>query len=154
MNITVKRIAKKDKYTIGRVYIDGVYICDSIEDKDRGLTQQMSLSEINRIKVKHETAIPTGVYAVTLNVKSPSFSKKDYYKKQCNGYLPRILNVPGFDGILIHRGTDQNSSSGCIILGYNKVVGKVIDSQTAYEAVYEKLLAASKKGEKITITIQ
>lgn len=154
MNINVKRIAKKDKYTIGRVYIDDQYVCDSIEDKDRGLTDDMSVDQIKKIKIKDQTAIPSGTYTLTMNVYSPSFGKKDYYKKYCNGKLPRILNVKGFDGILLHRGTDQNSSSGCIILGYNKIVGKVVDSQKAFESVYSKLKAASDKGEKITITIK
>lgn len=154
MNIELKRIAKKPLYTIGRLYIDGVKICDTIEDRDRGLTQNMSLDQIKKIKVKDHTAIPTGTYTITMNVKSPSFSKKQYYKDYCNGYLPRLLNVPGYDGILIHRGTDQNSSSGCIILGYNTIVGKVTNSQLAFETVYQKLKSANEKGEKITITIK
>lgn len=154
MKITVKRIAKKQNYTIGRVYIDGQYICDSIEDKDRGLTDDMSLDQIKKIKVKDQTAIPSGTYTLTMDVYSPSFGKREYYKTYCNGKLPRILNVKGFDGILLHRGTDQNSSSGCIILGYNTVVGKVTNSQKAFEAVYTKLKEASSKKEKIAITIE
>lgn len=154
MEILIKRIAKRDKYTIGKVYIDGVKICDSIEDKDRGLTQNMSLEEINRIKIKHQTAIPSGVYDVTMKVKSTSFSKKNYYKQYCNGYLPRLLNVKGFEGILLHKGTDQDSSSGCIILGYNTIVGKVTNTQKAFETVYAMLKKASSKGEKITLTIK
>lgn len=154
MEILLKRIAKKSLYTIGRIYIDGKYVCDSIEDKDRGLTQTTPLAKIKMIKVVSQTAIPTGKYTVTLKVQSPRFVQKAYYKNQCNGYLPRILNVPGFDGILMHRGTDQDSSSGCIILGYNTVVGKVTNSQKAYETVYALLKKASDKGESITITIQ
>lgn len=154
MEIILRRIAKKDKYTIGKVYINGAYICDSIEDKDRGLTDSMDLSQIKKIKVKDQTAIPAGTYQVTLNVKSPKFGAKEYYKKYCGGYLPRILNVKGFDGILMHRGTDQNSSSGCIILGYNTIVGKVTNSQKAFEQVYTMLKGASSRGEKINITIK
>ena len=76
MEIFVKRIAKKADYTIGKVYINGVYLCDSIEDKDRGLKQSMSLSEIRNVKIPKQTAIPSGNYEVTLNVKSPTFSQK------------------------------------------------------------------------------
>lgn len=153
MNIELKRVARKTLYTIGRLYIDGKYICDTIEDKDRGLTQSMPLTQIKRIKIKSQTAIPTGTYTVVMNVKSPSFSKKTYYNTFCKGYLPRLLNVPGFDGILMHRGVDQNSSAGCIILGYNTIVGKVTNSREAFEQVYKQLKSASNKGEKITITI-
>ena len=71
MNIELKRIARKDTYTIGRLYINGTKVCDTIEDKDRGLTQKMSLEEIKKIKVKSKTAIPTGIYTVTLNENPP-----------------------------------------------------------------------------------
>lgn len=154
MEVKIKRIAKRPLYTIGRVYIDGQYICDSIEDKDRGLTDSMTTTQINKIKVKDQTAIPTGKYTLTMKVRSPRFSQKTYYKKYCNGYLPRIENVKGFSGILLHIGTDQNSSSGCIILGYNTIVGKVTNSQKAFETVYQILKSASDKGENITITIE
>lgn len=150
MEIEVKRVAKKEKYTIGRLYVDGVKVCDVIEDKDRQLTSTMPLQEIIKKKVMHQTAIPTGRYKVTLGIKSPTFSKKAYYKNFCNGYLPRLLNVPGFDGILIHRGTDQDSSSGCLIVGYNTVVGKVTNSQEAFEKLY-KLLKSAKDQIYITI---
>ena len=60
MDIKVKRIARKDKYTIGRMYVNGVYVCDTLEDKDRGLRQDMSLEEIQKSKVNNVTAIPTG----------------------------------------------------------------------------------------------
>lgn len=151
MEILVKRIAKKSKYTIGKVYVDGKYICDSIEDKDRGLTQDTPLSDIKKIKISKETAIPIGTYRVVMGVQSPTFVKKSYYKNFCNGYLPRLLNVPGFEGILIHRGEDQNSSAGCIIVGYNTIVGKVTNSQKAFEHLY-KLLKEAK--DKIYITIK
>lgn len=150
MEIEVKRVAKKEKYTIGRLYVDGVKVCDVIEDKDRQLTSKMPLQEIIKKKVTHQTAIPTGRYKVTLGIKSPTFSKKAYYKNFCNGYLPRLLDVPGFDGILIHRGTDQDSSSGCLIVGYNTVVGKVTNSQEAFEKLY-KLLKSAKDQIYITI---
>lgn len=147
--IHLHRAARKADYTIGHLYIDGQYVCDTIEDKDRGLKQSMPVKDILAKKVKSETAIPTGTYNVTLNVVSQKFVQKAYYKQYCGGRLPRLLDVPGFDGILMHRGSDQNSSAGCIILGYNKVVGKVVNSQEAFEKVYSAL-----KGQtNITITI-
>lgn len=154
MEILVKRIARRKLYTIGRLYIDGKYICDTIEDTDRGLSDKMSIDQIKKIKIKDQTAIPTGTYKLTMNVKSPRFSQKTYYKNYCNGYLPRLLNVKGYEGILIHRGTDQNSSSGCLILGYNTVVGKVTDSQKAFETVYPILKNAAASGKSISITIK
>jgi hypothetical protein len=138
MKILVKRISFKKGYTVGKMYLDGVYFCDTIEDEYRGLKQTMPLAEIKQIKVMHKTAIPSGIYDVTVNM-SPA-------KKRM---LPRLLNVPGFDGILIHRGNTADDSSGCIIIGENKVVGKVINS-TEYE---NRLVDILKKESKITIEI-
>lgn len=75
-----------------------------------------------------KTAIPTGTYKITLDVVSPKFSQKAYYKAFCGGKLPRLLNVKGFDGILIHKGSNADSSAGCIIVGMNTVVGGVTNS--------------------------
>ena len=138
MKITVKRTAKRAEYTIGKMYIDGVYFCDTLEDKDRGLTQDMPLSEIQRIKVMHETAIPAGTYKVIVNM-SPAKGR----------LLPRLLDIPGFEGILIHRGNTAADSSGCIIVGENKVVGKVINSTICENNLVEVL----KYEDDITIEI-
>ena len=148
--IELRRIAKRSTYTIGRLYVDGKYVCDTIEDKDRGLKQTDTLANIQRVKVAAQTAIPTGTYRVVTNVVSPKFVKKEYYKRYCAGRLPRLLDVPGFDGILIHRGVDENSSAGCIIVGYNTVVGKVTDSQKAFERLYPMI----KGEERVYITIR
>ena len=142
MKLRLERTYNCKTYCIGHLYIDGKYYCDVIEDTDRGLTQDMPLSQIKKIKVKSQTAIPAGTYRVTLNVKSPKFSQKQYYYQFCQGYMPRLLNVPGFDGILIHRGTNQNSSAGCIIVGWNKVKGMVVDSTKAFEGLYNKMKEA------------
>ena len=142
MKLEVKRIAKKSTYTIGKLYINGVYFCDTIEDKDIGLTQKTPLSSIKKTKIPNQTAIPTGLYKVIVN-KSPKFGRM----------LPRLLNVPGFDGILIHRGNTDKDTSGCIIVGENKVVGKVVNS-TGYELkLTEMLTKAQNSKEEITINI-
>lgn len=153
MEITLKRIFTNSKYTIGHIYVDGQYVCDTIEDADRGLDDSMSVAEIRRKKVYKQTAIPRGTYPVTLNVVSPKFNQKPYYHDFCGGKLPRILNVKGFDGILMHRGVDENSSAGCLIVGFNTAKGKVTRSQEAFEKLYKILNAANKKNEKITIKI-
>lgn len=142
MNLLLKRIYRGNKYTIGKLYVDGQYVCDTIEDVDRGLDDGMTVDKIKQIKVKSQTAIPTGKYRVTINVVSPKFYLKEYYRNYCNGKVPRLLNVKGFDGILIHKGVNQNSSAGCIIVGYNTIVGQVTNSQQAYEKLYQLLKKA------------
>lgn len=147
MKVLLKRIYNCNKYCVGHLYVDGQYICDTIEDTDRMLEQSMSNELISKIKVPHRTAIPTGTYKLTINIRSPKFSKYKYYMLFCQGKVPRLLNVPGFDGVLCHRGVDENSSSGCIIVGYNKVKGKVVNSQEAYEKLYNILKTAKDKIE-------
>lgn len=152
MKILLKRIAKKATYTIGKIYVDGQYVCDCIEDKDRGLKQSMTLEQINKLKVFGQTAIPTGEYKVTLNVISPKYSKSTWYKQNANGArVPRILNVKGFDGILIHTGNYANpDSNGCILVGKNTKVGMVTDSKNTFKELYKILL---KDKDNITLTI-
>jgi hypothetical protein len=153
MRIELTRIYNCPTYSIGRIRVDDRYICDCVEDTDRGLDQSWPLAEIRKKKVYKMTAIPTGTYNVTLNVKSPKFSTYKYYKEKCNGYVPRVLLVPGYDGILIHCGSSAASSAGCIIVGFNTIKGKVTSSQRAWEELYGILKAASDRNEKITITI-
>ena len=153
MKLTLKRIFNCKNYCIGHIYVDGQYICDTIEDTDRMLDQSMPLAKIKSIKVKSETAIPTGTYKILMNIVSPKFSLKQYYMDVCKGKVPRLANVPGYDGILIHCGTNQYSSAGCLIVGYNKIRGRVVDSKPVFEKLFAILKTAYNKGEEITITI-
>lgn len=142
MNLLIKRIAKRDNYTIGKLYIDGVYFCDTLEDKDRGLTQSMQLSQISKIKIYGSTAIPTGKYLITIT-----------YSNRFKQLMPLLNNVPGFSGIRIHVGNAHKDTEGCILVGKNKVVGKVLESKDTYKKLYQILSKANNK-EQIYITIQ
>lgn len=154
MKLTLDRRYKKDTYSIGKLYVDGAYFCDTVEDKDRGISDKDSLEKIREVKVYAQTAIPLGTYKITMGVISPKFSQKAYYKSFCNGRMPRLLNVKGFDGILIHKGSNANSSAGCIIVGKNTVVGGVTSSQYYFEKLYKLLDDAYKRGESIQIEIK
>lgn len=153
MKITVKRIAKQPTYTIGKLYVDDKYFCDTLEDTDRGLTSSMSLSEIQKLKKQGITAIPTSTYDVTLDVISPKFSKYKQYNF-CNGKLPRLLNVPGYEGVLIHIGNKPEDTEGCILVGYNTVKGQVTNSTDTFKKLYALLLEAKNNNEQITITYE
>lgn len=159
MKLLLERIANVNKgsrkYCIGHLYYfnnkgEQTYLCDTIEDIDRGLDQ--AKPETWKLKQKSITAIPIGTYKVTTKIVSGTFSQKAYYKKHpCLGRVPRLLDVPAYSGILMHCGTNETSSAGCLILGYNKVVGKVVNSQEAYEKL-TKLLGYGTDGHEITIT--
>jgi len=131
MKLKLIRKYKCPNYTIGHLYINDKYFCDTLEDKVRQLD---SIED----KIKHKTAIPKGKYKVVVTM-SPRFKR----------LLPLLLNVPFFEGIRIHRGNDENDTSGCIIVGENKIKGKVINS-TYYE---KKLVELLKNEEDIEIEI-
>lgn len=155
MKILVDRKWRKDTYTIGKLYVDDEPFCETLEDKDRGLVSTMPLEKVKAAKVYGETAIPTGTYNVRMDVTSNKFSKYDWYQKNCHGAkLPRLVNVPGYEGILIHPGNTDADTGGCILVGQNKVKGKVINSKETFLKLYNLMYAAYQKGEKITITIK
>ena len=110
MELKLKRIAKQNGYTIGKLSINGKYFSDTLEDSDRGLDSSMSLDVLKHKKLAHITAIPTGRYQVVMNVVSPRLSKSKFYKQFGEGRVPRLLNVPAFEGVLIHCGNTAVSS--------------------------------------------
>lgn len=141
MELLLKRRFLGETYTIGSLFVNGKYFCDTLEDKTRDLNKN-GVFDGNEKKVMHQTSIPYGVYQVVVKL-SQRFKRN----------LPRLLNVPEFDGILIHRGNTDADTSGCIIVGENKVKGKVINS-TGYEVkLTEMLTAAQNRKEQITIKI-
>ena len=153
MKIRVERRWPKATYTIGRLYIDGIFYCNTLEDCDRGLKQTDSLSYIKSRKVAGETAIPKGSYRIDMNTTSPKYAGVAWYWNLCRGKMPRLLNVPGFDGILIHTGNDALDTKGCILVGKNTKVSKLTDSKACFQEIYKLMKAAADKGEEITIEI-
>ena len=155
MEIRVRRIALKYKYTIGKLYINGTYFCDVLEDKVRDLNKN-GVFDNGEVKIANHTAIPYGTYEITLDVQSSKYSNfvKYPWAKEYNGYIPRLTNVPLFLGVLILPGNDEQYTSGCLLCGENKVVGKVINStKTFHRLMHEHLIPAKNRGEKIYITI-
>ena len=153
MKIKVERRWPKATYTIGRFYIDGILYCNTLEDTDRGLKQTDSLAYIKSRKVANETAIPKGTYGVAMNVTSPKYSASAWYWKLCQGKVPRLLNVPGWEGVLLHTGNNALQTAGCILLGKNTKVGQLTDSKACFQKIYKLMKAAYDNGEEITIEI-
>lgn len=154
MEIVIDRKYKKQSYTIGKLFINGQFFSNTLEDADRGLDDSMPLSKILELKKPSITAIPKGTYKITLDVVSPRFSSQPFYKEVCNGKLPRLLNVKGFEGVLIHCGNTAQDSSGCILVGINSEKGKVCNSKDTFKKLYNILKEANNKGEEIIIKIK
>ena len=160
MELRIRRVALKDTYTIGKLEVleNGVYkrICDTLEDKVRDYNKDGDLLDAGETKVYGQTAIPYGKYEITLDVKSPKFSKYEFYKNHCDGYLPRLLKVPHFEGILIHCAEGNRGAEllqGCIGVGKNTIVGGLTDCKKTFIKLYDLLLEAKNKKEKIWIEI-
>lgn len=137
MKLTLKRIALRPTYTIGKLYIDGKYFCDTCEDKVRDANKNGVFDEEK--KVYGITAIPYGTYKVIL-------SMSNRFKR----VLPLLLDVPEFSGIRIHSGNSADDSLGCILVGENKQVGKVLNSRKT-EKKLMKVLQATDEDIEIEI---
>lgn len=148
------RIVTNDRYTIGRLQIDGERICDILEPADRGLTADMPLNKMRRIKVAGKTAIPTGRYRIDMKTVSTRFKLRSW-AKPFGGILPRLIGVPCFSGVCIHVGNDENDTEGCQLTGYNKVKGKVLDSTKAFTLLMRNyFVPASERNEAIWIEVK
>lgn len=113
----------------------------------------MSVAQICGVKIKGETAIPTGRYLVDMKTVSPRLGGRAQYLF-CKGRLPRLCNTPGYQGVLIHIGNTAKDTDGCILIGENKAVGQVLNSTATFRKVYTMLKAADERGEQIWITIE
>lgn len=154
MELIVDRKWKKQSYTISNLTIDGKWFCNVLEDADRGLDDSMSIAKIRELKKPSITAIPKGTYEITLDVISPKYCTNSFYKQVCNGKVPRLLSVKGFEGILIHAGNTDKDSAGCLLVGINLERGKVLKSQETFRKLYKMLSEAKLRGEYIRITIK
>ena len=142
-------------YTIGRLFLEeGGYFCDTLEDEDRGLHQDMPLAQIKARKVYGQTAIPKGTYRVQLRV-SPSL-KDRYYARPFGGKFPYLQNVPGFDGVMLHPGNGPEDVKGCICPGvcHSGIKGRVFDSVLAWQDLMQFYIwPAYQREEEIWLTI-
>ena len=142
MTVKIERKWKKKGYTIGVVSINGKEFCHSLEPEDRGFTNTMSAMSIQNAKHWGQTAIPTGKYEVQYKW-SPKYAK----------LMPKVMNVPGFDGILFHSGNTAADTRGCILLGKNTQKAMVTNSRY-YTRIFRDLVAdCDKRGEKVELEI-
>lgn len=126
MLVTIKRLYKTDNSTIGELFVDGIFECFTLEDKERD------------IKIKGETAIPKGTYKVIIN-------ESNRFKR----LLPLLIDVPNFEGVRVHSGNSNHDTEGCILVGQTRNKNYIGQSRKAFE----KLFAKMQKAKTITLTI-
>ena len=143
MKINIKRMARKADYTIGHLYVGGQYFCDTLEPADCGLTQETQLHDIQLAKARGRVAIPKGCYRVLIT-KSPHFG--------C--WLPLVYGVHGFKGIRIHAGNRPADTSGCILVGWNRRVGQLLNARPALHLLMQKITEALGRGERVELEIE
>lgn len=141
MKLKLERKHFKSKYTIGNLYINDKFYCNTLEDVNRDINKNGKFDN-GEYKVYGETAIPYGTYEIILT-KSPKFKR----------FLPRLLNVPNFEGVLIHSGNTHEDTHGCILVGENKAIGKVLNSKKYETELVIRIKNAIANGEKIIIEI-
>lgn len=134
MKLRVERLWPKEEYTVGRLYVDGKLFCNTLEDRVRDLTKED--------KIPGRTAIPEGTYRVIFNW-SPKFGRN----------LPRLIEVPHFEGILIHPGNTAADSAGCILVGNNTSAGRLTESRDTSDRLNVIIEDAQRHGEEITIEV-
>lgn len=137
MNLMVIRDAFMPTTTLGKLFIDGAYFCETLEDCDRKM-------EDGGKKVDGETAIPRGSYVVIID-----------YSNRFKRDMPHVLNVPGFVGIRIHSGNTHEDTEGCILVGKLRLNDKSIGySRDAFGLLFPRLEAAYERNEDINIEVR
>ena len=142
MKLTLNRINQTDTYTEGLLYINGIYFCDTLEDKTRDLNRDGDLNDPGEEKVYGKTAIPFGKYDVDLTF-SPKFKK----------IMPEVKAVLHFTGIRIHSGNNPEHTHGCILVGEKLSNGILYNSRITYERLMNELAASSKRGGGIKLEV-
>lgn len=151
MELILKR-TEFDTHTEGVLTIKRhSFSCDTIEDPNRDKNKNGKFDNGEK-KIAGNTAIPYGRYKITMDVVSPRFSRVATYNS-IQGKLPRLLNVPHFEGILIHIGNTVKDTDGCILVGKKTSPGFISQSKDTFFKLYEILKQSRDNNEDIWITI-
>tara|TARA_R100001463_G_scaffold20709_1_gene50242 strand:- start:487 stop:948 length:462 start_codon:yes stop_codon:yes gene_type:complete len=112
--------------------------------------------EYRETKKSKETRIPAGTY--TIKLRNEGGFNKRYSKKYSNIHrgMLHIIDVPGFEYILIHVGNSDEHTAGCLLVGdtqENNQINKngfIGSSGNAYKRIYP-LIAEAIESEGVTI---
>lgn len=133
MNLLLQREPSVNGATLGRLSVDGVFSCWTLEDRVRAIGP----------KVQGQTAIPAGRYAVVIT-KSQRFGVM----------LPLLVQVPNFTGIRIHPGNTAEDTDGCILVGQSRGHDSILGSRLALAALQPQIAGALARGQQVWIEVQ
>lgn len=148
MEIRIDRAWKKRNYTISRVFVDGKRFgdgrkwCNALEDTDRGLTSDMKVDEILSVKIKGQTAIPTGRYLIDMTY-SPKFKR----------IMPHVCAVKGFTGVRLHPGNSNKDTDGCVLFGENDRIGWLSRSRYWTERLTALIDSELRRGNDVWLIV-
>jgi len=131
MELRIQREDFNSSRTIGRLFVDDVFFCWTLEDAVR-----------DGIKVPGKTAIPAGRYRVIIN-------ESNRFKR----LMPLLLDVPGFSGVRIHSGNTASDTEGCILVGLSRTTDAVLGSRIAFNELFDRMQTPLAMGEEIWITV-
>jgi hypothetical protein len=137
MKLLLIRDAFSATTTLGKLYVNGAYRCETLEDADRHLEDE------GAEKVHGETAIPIGIYNVVID-----------YSNRFQRPMPHILDVSEFEGVRIHPGNTAADTEGCVLVGSGRLGESVVRSRIAFEPLFDALEAAYDDNESITLEIR
>lgn len=137
--IIVNRDTYNPKNTLGKMYINDVFFCETLEDVVRDINKDGDLADTNETKVYGETAIPSGIYKMIINM-------SNRFKKE----MPLLLDVKGFEGIRIHAGNTDIDTHGCILVGLTRIKNNTIGQS---KLAFEKLMLELSKYRTFEIQI-
>ena len=109
-------------------------------------------------KVFGETRIPNGDYKLGLRKVGGYHARYTKRFPHIHIGMLHVLNVPGFEYILIHCGNTDEHTAGCLLVGdsqENNLITKdgfIGKSTQAYKRIYPRIAEAIECGENVTIT--
>lgn len=140
--------------SIGQLYADGMILCDTLEPKPYRFMGKVTADSVREAKQESPIAIPPGRYRIRMDIQSPRFSRDKWMRSICDGYVPRLMGVPGFTGVLIHPGNSVDDTSGCILVGKHDFIGHIKFSRGIFKILFQMLRNSFLNGFENYISIE
>ena len=140
MNIVITRSLTKGEYTHGHLTIDGLRICDTLENSN--------------------TLAPAGEYSITL-LKCKQYSRKMLClnaKSPCSmcKKRPFINNnsiLPCYCPMLKPGNGVHNRLDGSILIGRYNCLGSLIHPKASFDSLYERIRKSISRSNQVKLTI-